>query len=75
MDSDTARLIRRAGRAVYGERWQSALAGALGVNIRTVRRWAAGQQEAPAAIIVRLRELVRARIEELRNLLERKLAK
>ena len=69
MDSDTARLIRRAGRALYGERWQSALAGALGVNIRTVRRWAAGQQEAPEAIVERLTNLIHLRITELENLL------
>jgi hypothetical protein len=69
VDSDTARLIRRAGRALYGERWQSALAGALGVNIRTVRRWAAGQQEAPEAIVARLKNLIHLRITELENLL------
>jgi hypothetical protein len=69
VDSDTARLIRRAGRALYGERWQSALAGALGVNIRTVRRWAAGQQEAPEAIVERLTNLIHLRITELENLL------
>jgi hypothetical protein len=58
------------GRALYGERWQSALATALGINIRTVRRWAAGQQEVPAAIRERLQALARARIGELEQLLQ-----
>jgi hypothetical protein len=68
MDSDAA-LIRDAGRLLYGERWQSALAAALGINLRTVRRWAAGQQPVPEAIILRVRDLLQARIEELGNLL------
>jgi hypothetical protein len=68
MDSDAA-LIRDIGRLLYGERWQSALAAALHINLRTIRRWSADQQPVPEAIIVRLRDLARARIEELENLL------
>jgi hypothetical protein len=31
------------GNALYGPRWQTPLAEALGVSDRTVRRWVAGQ--------------------------------
>lgn len=40
---DSADLIRRAGECLYGTRWESALAEALGVNRRTVRRWWQGE--------------------------------
>jgi hypothetical protein len=33
---------------------------ALGVNIRTVRRWASNQQTPPAIILERLREMLAA---------------
>lgn len=36
------------GRQLYGDRWQTAMAQALGVADRTVRRWAAGQAVPPA---------------------------
>lgn len=38
-----SRLLVEAGEALYGPRWQSELARALGVNERTVRRWATGE--------------------------------
>lgn len=41
----TLDLLRRTGEALYGERWQSALARALGVSDRRVRAWAAGEGE------------------------------
>jgi hypothetical protein len=34
--------LREIGIRLYGERWQTALARELGVNPRTVRRWASG---------------------------------
>ena len=37
------RLLIRAGFLLYGLNWQTALAQDLGVNVRTVRRWAANQ--------------------------------
>jgi len=33
------RLLARVGRAVYGKRWKSEMGRAVGVNLRTVRRW------------------------------------
>lgn len=32
-------LIERAGLAIYGERWKTALAGDLGVTYRTLQNW------------------------------------
>jgi DNA-binding transcriptional regulator YiaG len=37
----TPELLREAGQLLYGDRWQSALADALGVRRDTVRRWGA----------------------------------
>lgn len=34
--------LESLGRYLYGGGWQTALAAALGVNLRTVQRWAAG---------------------------------
>jgi DNA-binding transcriptional regulator YdaS (Cro superfamily) len=34
----------------FGSAWQTDLANALGVNIRTVQRWASGQTPIPAQI-------------------------
>lgn len=35
--------LHEAGNALYGRQWQSALARELGVDPRTVRRWASGK--------------------------------
>lgn len=34
--------LESLGRYLYGGGWQTALAAALGVNLRSVQRWAAG---------------------------------
>lgn len=48
--------LSQAGVALFGAQWQSPLARMLGVDPRTVRRWAAGKIEVPgrAADTVRL---------------------
>jgi hypothetical protein len=38
------------GRALYGERWQSALARAIAVSDRTMRYWAAGERPIPEGV-------------------------
>lgn len=43
----TADLLRRAGEALWGSRWQTAMAEALDVSERTVRRWASGEYPVP----------------------------
>ena len=41
----SAELIRAIGAALFGSRYQQDLAEALGVNRRTVSRWASGEDE------------------------------
>jgi hypothetical protein len=54
-------LLREAGEALYGPRWQSDLARDLQVSDRTVRRWDAGANEIPAGVWTELRALLKAR--------------
>lgn len=42
--------LRRCGEALYGERWQSDLARALGVGDRRVREWMAGDRRVPSGV-------------------------
>ena len=41
----SAELIGAIGAALFGSRYQQELAEALGVNRRTVSRWASGEDE------------------------------
>lgn len=54
-------LLREAGEALYGPRWQSDLARDLKVSDRTVRRWDAGSNEIPAGVWTELRALLKTR--------------
>ena len=47
-------LLRTVGEALYGLRWQCAIARELGVNDRTVRRWVAGTETPRAQVWVDL---------------------
>lgn len=57
----TPDLLREAGEALYGARWQSDLARALGVTDRTMRRWLAGAFAVPERIGSEIRALLKAR--------------
>jgi len=57
----TPDLLREAGEALYGARWQSDLARDLGVSDRTVRRWAAGSFAVPAGVWGLIHNLLRER--------------
>jgi hypothetical protein len=59
-------LITETGRALYGARWYSEMAGELGVSQRTVRRWAAGEFEAPPGVYRDLREIALKRAAHLK---------
>lgn len=48
------------GEALYGSRWQTALADDLKTTYRTVRRWVAGQ-DIPWGVEAELRGLLMAR--------------
>ncbi len=52
-----APLLRRVGEALFGLRWQSALAIELDVSDRTMRRWVSGDP-IPHGVWGELRDLV-----------------
>lgn len=63
-------LIRQAGEALYGERWQSELSRAIKVSDRTMRRWVSDPYEIPGGVWNDIQGLLLARgvaIEKLRN--------
>jgi hypothetical protein len=47
LTTDTLQFV---GQALYGPVWHSALADALDVNERSVRRWANGTNEIPVGV-------------------------
>lgn len=60
-------MLHRVGRALYGPEWQTPLANALGINIRTVQRWAAGDFNPPPGVWADMLPLLTERREELRK--------
>jgi hypothetical protein len=64
-DVMTPNDLANAGRALYGDRWQTALAHALHVSDRTMRRWLAGDFSIPAAIVSELRSVLVERLNTL----------
>ena len=56
-----SRLLVEAGEALYGPRWQTALAADLGVSDRTMRRWVADTSAVPAGLYVDLLRLTQER--------------
>jgi hypothetical protein len=69
--SITPAQFGKIGEAIYGPSWRAALAIALGVGERTVRRWAAGTSGIPASLPADLAALCRRRSDELAKLAER----
>ena len=62
----TPELLRRAGEALYGPRWQSELARDLDISDRSMRTWAkSGAPESATAEIIVLLEKRTADIAEL----------
>ena len=49
-DDPTSALLTEAGKALYGPRWQSELARALGISDRTMRRWIAEPDNVPPGV-------------------------
>ena len=58
-------LLEQVGKLLYGPdvNWRDPLADALGVDVRTLRRWAAGQAEPALGVWQDIAELLRANIE------------
>jgi hypothetical protein len=67
---DHAELIRLVGSKLWGSRWQTEMAVALGVNDRTVRRWASGAQAPEPGIWAGIAEIIQQRRTELGELLD-----
>lgn len=61
-------LLHDVGAALYGPRWQSELAAALGVSVRTVQRWASGKNAVPSWLSVKLAESVSGKLQVLEKL-------
>lgn len=64
----TPDLLTRIGEALYGPRWQSALALALSVDRSTIVRWARGDYPIPGHALGELRWLVNMRRDDLGEL-------
>lgn len=58
--------LEMIGVAMFGEQWQSAIAKKLGVNDRTVRRWAAGEIQINQNIFADLERALVQRQKDLR---------
>lgn len=57
-DAAQSRLtIVNIGEALYGSYWQTELAGSIGVNARTMRRWIADPESMPDTVWTELRAL------------------
>jgi hypothetical protein len=64
-------LLERVGKALYGDRWQTQLAKALGMSDRTVRRWFLFESSIPWSFLAdKLPTLFTAKSEELRKVLK-----
>jgi hypothetical protein len=61
--------LAAAGRALYGERWQTPLAEDLHVADRTVRRWLVGETPIPDGVESELREILIRRVKEIGGLI------
>lgn len=59
--TEPATLLREVGEALYGPRWQSEMARALGIAERTVRHWLAGRQNPRPGIWRDLHRIARER--------------
>lgn len=65
----SSRLIRRAGEALYGPRWQSELARDFKIADRTMRRWVDGSSDVPDGVYLELLSLCNERAAELDDLI------
>lgn len=71
MDENKELLIA-TGKALFGERWQSDMARALGyADARSVRQWLADERPMPASVLPRLEDLLVDRQVEIEETLAR----
>ena len=69
-DLNPSGLVFDIGEALYGPSWRGAVALALDVGERRVRRWAAGQNGIPPGVWGDLAGLLEARRAELSTLID-----
>ena len=67
----SSKLLRDAGEALYGPRWQSDLARDLHVSDRTVRRWVSGADDLPPGVALDLLRLCEERAQILDGMRDR----
>jgi len=60
-ESESIRLLKTTGAALFGTRWKASLAAQLGVTRETVSRWVNGGSTFPEWALLFVRELVKAR--------------
>lgn len=66
-----SKLLRDAGEALYGQRWQTDIARDLGVNDRTIRRWLSGADDLPNGVALDLLRLCMERAQALDDMVVR----
>lgn len=59
----TSADLRLIGRLLYGRRWQTPLAQAIGVHPRTVARWECGETAMPEDLLERLHRAARLAVD------------
>lgn len=64
----TKEELAAVGAALFGSRWKSELAQALGRHHDTVKGWASGKRSIPETVTKELHTLVNSRILDLRSL-------
>ena len=65
----TNNQLEQAGQLLYGDLWQSALARALNVDSRTVRRWLSGDSAIKQSISKEIDELLKINQKEISDYL------
>jgi hypothetical protein len=58
-------LLIRAGKALYGAKWQNPLARGLGIDLRSIQRWVAGDRYLSLGVLRQLVEHCRERSAEI----------
>jgi len=54
----TADELAGIGERIFGPRWQRVMSAALGVNYRTLQRWATGHNAIPDSVASDVRRLL-----------------
>lgn len=65
----TPEQLTAAGRALYGEQWQSNLARRLNIDSRRIRQWLKGERPLPEWLPSELAALLQANIAECARVL------